>query len=235
MSKCILASGLKPAAKEKLTLLGYEITEFHYNESVSREVMHHADLSFLDCGDGVIFIAKEMNDYRSFLENYGYTVRVLENKLGSKYPDDVPLNCVVLDEYLICNVDTVSEAVLQYFRDKKIINVRQGYTKCSVIPVNGSAVITDDETIAKQCMRYSIDVLKVSKGCVVLDGFDYGFIGGTAGRISDTEIVFNGDIMTHPDSNKIVSFLNKYGITAVSLAKGKLYDIGSMIVIDRRI
>lgn len=234
MSKYILASGLKAEAKEKLTSLGFKIIEFHNNKSVSREVSHHADLSFLDCGDGVIFIAREMCDYKSLLENSGYDVRVLDNNLGRKYPDDVPLNCVVLDEYLICNIDTVAESVLQYFKNKKIINVRQGYTKCSSIPVNGQAVITDDESIWKRCVENNIDVLKVSKGSVYLDGFEYGFIGGTAGMISDTQIAFNGDISTHPDCNDIISFLKKYGMTAVSLANGKLHDIGSMIVFERR-
>lgn len=233
MKKYVLASDLNQQAKEKLNLLGFEVISFHDNESVGRKIRNHADLSFFDCNDGTLFIAAEMSEYKTIFQNLGYEVRILSHKLGEKYPYDVPLNCLTLGEYLICNVDTVSSDVLKYFRDKKvnIVNVRQGYTKCSVIPVNGHAIITDDKSIGKKCKEYNIDVLTVSKGSVLLDGFDYGFIGGTAGKLSDTQIAFNGDINTHTDCEKIIDFLKKHNMQAVSLADGPLYDIGSIIVL----
>ena len=236
MSRYVLASGLSPSATEKLESVGIEIIGFHDNESVGVNVRNHADLSFLDCNDGTVFIASEMYEYKEIIENLGYAVRVLENKLGEKYPSDVPLNCVVLGKYLICNVDTVSSTVLQYFRNKGavVINVKQGYTKCSVIPVSDNALITDDSSIAEGCRMCGLDVLLVSKGSVRLDGFEYGFIGGTAGKLNDTEIIFNGDLTTHRDCEKITEFLSEHGVNAFSLALGQLCDIGSIIVLNRR-
>ena len=236
MRQAVLASGLKEAAIKKLEQMGIEIITFHDNESVGCHVRNHADLSFLDYNDGTFFIAKEMSDYSEVIENLGYGVRILNENLGDRYPSDVLLNCVVIGKHLICNVDTVSSDVLQYFREKDIdiINVNQGYTKCSVIPVSDNSLITDDESIAVRCRNAGLDVLFVSKGSVRLDGFDYGFIGGTAGKLNSSEIVFNGDICTHDDGNKIVEFLSSYGVDAVLLADGQLYDVGSIIVLNRR-
>lgn len=231
MKKFVFASGLKPNAEEKLRMSGIEVIAFKNNESVGCEVQNHADLSFLDCNDGTLFIAYEMSCYRDFLENLGYKVRVLNHKLGEKYPYDVPLNCLVSGENLICNVDTVSSDVLEYFRKKNfnIIHVNQGYTKCSVLPVKDRVIITDDDAVGRKCRDNGFDVLTVSKGSVLLDGFDYGFIGGAAGKISDTQIVFNGDVKSHADGERIIEFLKKHDMQAVSLSDGPLYDIGSII------
>ena len=236
MSQFVLASGLKESAINKLEQMGIGIITFRDNEAVGYNVRNHADLSFLDCNDGTVFIANEMSDYKEILEQLGYSVLVISEYLGDRYPSDVLLNCVVLGKYLICNVDTVSSDVLQYFRNKdfEVINVNQGYTKCSVVPVSDNALITDDESIALKCRNAGLDVLFVKKGSVRLDGFDYGFIGGTAGKINSKQIVFNGDIYTHSDGDRIVSFMDKYGIDAVSLSDGQLYDIGSIIALNRR-
>jgi hypothetical protein len=61
-----------------------------------------------------------------------------------------------------------------------IIDVKQGYTKCSVLPVSNNAFITDDISIYNQCVSFGIDVLYVGKGDVSLPGYNYGFIGGCA-------------------------------------------------------
>lgn len=233
MNDYIFASKLDICAKNILFQMGFEVVEFN-NKSVDYRVAHHADLSFFDCGDGTVFIAEEMSEYRSIIENLGYNVIFINKPLGGYYPDDVLLNCVSLGDTLICNKNTVCKDILEHFRNKKIINVKQGYTKCSIIPVNESAVITDDDSIAKECKKNNIDVLSVRKGYVTLDGFDYGFIGGTSGKICADTFVFNGDITTHPDCDRILNFFSKYNMKVISLSGGMLNDIGSLIAFHRR-
>ena len=80
-------------------------------------------------------------------------------------------------------------------------------------------------------MYYYIDVLKISAGHIMLDGYDYGFIGGCCGKISSGAIAFCGDLKTHPDSDNICGFLGNYGIKAVSLGSGQLYDTGGILPI----
>lgn len=230
MKKYVIASGLTEKSERNIENLGVSIIGFHKNKSVAAPVSCHADLSFIYLGDNKIFVAKEMKDISDTFISKGFEVIVNENFLGSKYPQDVPLNCADTGEFLIADIDTVSKYVLEYFKIKGryIINVKQGYTKCSVVPISKRAIITDDESIYK-ASKNLLDVLYVAKGYVKLPGYDYGFIGGASGKISDNVIVFNGNIKRHPDFSKISEFLKKYKIEAVSLTDEPLTDIGSII------
>lgn len=232
MRKYILASSLKDSSASKLNELGYEIINFLGNPNLDKRIAHHADLSFFVFGRD-IFIAHEMAHLKDKLDAIGYNIFVETSVTEKLYPADVKLNCVAFGEYFMCNVDTVSQNVLSFMmkKGKTVINVRQGYTKCSVIPVGDNAIITDDEAICRKCRDYSIDVLKIKKGNVVLDGFDYGFIGGTAGELCNGIIAFNGDMFSHPDGEKMAEFIKKHNKTHLSLAEGELVDVGSLILL----
>lgn len=230
MKKYVIASGLSSKAKEALAQYGIGVIGFHKNNSVSPPVENHADLSFIYLGDNKIFIAREMEDLSDSFTDKGFDAIVNTDFLGNKYPLDVPLNCADTGEFLIANVDTVSKYVLEYFKrqGRRIINVKQGYTKCSVVPVNRQALITDDESVYNASKNY-LDALYVKKGFVKLSGYNYGFIGGASGKITDKVIAFNGNIKTHPDFFMISEFLKKYNMEAVSLTDEPLIDIGSII------
>ena len=232
--KCsaVIASGISLQMRQFFAKTGTDVLSFSDNPNAEKRVAHHSDLSFFFDGQDTLFIANEMAEYQSELEKYCRNVVVISEKLGQKYPRDVLLNCVVTGKYFICNPDTVSREIYKKMIDDgyEIVSVRQGYTKCSVLPVSENAIITDDNSIATHCMQVGMDVLEVSKGSVTLNGFNYGFIGGTAGKISDTQIVFNGDITKHSDYEKIHQFLQKYGVSEVSF-DGDLVDIGSIIPI----
>lgn len=231
MKRTVIANGLSQTALMTLKKQGIDVVTTKNNSSVDDKISFHADLSFFYDGYDTLFIASEMKEYKDFFSNYVPHVIVIPEKYGKKYPNDVLLNCVTIGRNLICNIDTVSETVLNCLKEKgfAVINVKQGYTKCSVLPVSDSAIITDDPSIADLCCLAGIDVLLVSKGSVRLDGFDYGFIGGASGRISADMIAFCGDLTSHSDSSEIIEFLDKYGLKYLSLDTNQLYDIGSII------
>ena len=231
MKKFVIANGLSETAFHNIINLGIDVIKTDVNFAVNEHISFHADISFFFDGEDTLFIASEMTEYENMLKDIVTFVKVIPEKLGKEYPSDVLLNCAVTGRNLICNVDTVSPTVLKYLKDKgfSIISVKQGYTKCSVLPVSYNAIITDDPSIAKACVNAGIDVLSVSKGSVTLQGFDYGFIGGASGKISRDTIAFCGNIDTHTDAAKIKEFLNKYSMKYLSLDDNKLYDIGSII------
>ncbi len=231
MKRTVIANGLTGTALQNLKKQGICVIETTQNPAVDEKISFHADISFFFDGEDTLFVASEMGEYEDLFGKFVSRVIVIPEKLGKDYPRDVLLNCVLLGKKLICNVDTVSPTVLKYFTEKGffIINVKQGYTKCSVLPVSDNAIITDDLSIANACISAGIDVLAVSKGSVRLRGFDYGFLGGATGRISENTVAFCGDIDYHPDCDKIKKFLEKYGLCPMSLDKNQLYDIGSII------
>lgn len=232
MIKAVIASGLYSDVQEYLKSRGVEILTFSDNMDVDPRVAHHTDLSFFFDGNDTLFVVSEFAEYEKTLNKYCKSIVFINKKLGKKYPEDVLLNCVCVGNHFICNKNAVASEVFDKMKNSgyNIINVKQGYTKCSVIPVSENAMITDDESICNECIKAGIDVLKVTKGSVVLDGFDYGFIGGTAGKISENEILFNGNITEHADFAEIDLFLKKYGVKAVCFG-GQLKDIGSIIPI----
>lgn len=231
MKKVVIANGLSEKAFNNLHKAGIEIITASDNKSVSKFISFHADISFFFDGEDTLFIASEMKEYENLFKELVPFVKIIPEKLGKDYPADVLLNCAVVGRNLICNIDTISPTVLKYLKEKGfcIINVKQGYTKCSVLPVSDHALITDDPSIAKECIKAGIDVLSVSKGSVALKGFDYGFIGGSSGRISRDTVAFCGDIDTHFDAAKIKEFLYKHSVKCLSLDDNNLYDIGSII------
>lgn len=230
MRKTVIASHLRPEAVSRLHEMGMDVFDFAPNPSLGALIAHHADLSFL-YDAGRLYIAREMMKYRETLSSRGLEVCVIPEPLGKAYPDDVKLNGVPLGQYFLCNEKTISPFVLTEMKrkGKTILSAGQGYTKCSVVPLTEESLITDDDSIASVCCSHGLDVLKVSKGSVRLPGFPYGLLGGAAGRISDTQIVFHGDLSLHTDSEKILRFLEKYNMTAVSLCDGELLDIGSIL------
>lgn len=232
MKKIVIASKLSENAADYLKNAGVEVLSFPDNPNIDKRVAHHSDLSFFFDGNDTLFIANEMSEYADLLKSYCQNVVVIKKELEKEYPKDVLLNCVCVGKNFICNSETVSDEIFDKMKNSgyNIVDVKQGYTKCSVVPVSDNAIITDDESIYAECVKSGIDVLKVSKGSVILHGFDYGFIGGATGKISEREIIFNGDITKHPDYKEIDLFLKKYGIKAISF-NGKLEDIGSIIPI----
>ncbi len=232
MKKAVIASKLSEYATEYLKNENYDILTFHENPNIDSRVAHHTDLSFFYDGIDTLFIAKEMTEYIDLLNRYCKNIVVINKWLKKDYPGDVLLNCVCTGKNFICNSETVSTEIFDKMKKSgyNIINVNQGYAKCSVIPVDDDAIITDDDSIYRECTKSGLDVLKISKGSVFLPGFEYGFIGGTAGKISPDKIIFNGDIVAHSDYKEIDLFLKKYGVNSISF-KGVLEDIGSIIPI----
>ena len=95
--------------------------------------------------------------------------------------------------------------------------------------VAGNSVITSDDGIYLSCLKNNVPVLKICQGHIRLDGYDYGFIGGASGQISDNTIFFAGDITVHPDFEKISEFLKFNNIKFLSVPKVPLVDVGSVI------
>lgn len=151
---------------------------------------------------------------------------VTENATPSaSYPDDVQLNCAVVGKHAIANLKYTSEHVKE--SGLALLHANQGYTKCSTVVVSDNAIITSDPSVFSAAHEAGIDALKISEGHVRLDGYGTGFIGGATG-LTDTAVLFTGDLSTHPDAEKIEAFCARHGKRAVSLSDAPLYDYGTV-------
>lgn len=194
---------------------------------------YHTDLQFLHYNKDTVFVLKECTSLKENLKKYFPNVIEISKNIDKDYPNNVMLNCVVLNDKLICNSKTIADEVLQMaIKDNlKIINANQGYTKCSTCIVNENAIITSDKSIYKSC-RNEMDVLLIRQGYIELLGTDYGFIGGSSFKYNRNTLVFTGNIELHPDYESIKSFAQNHNVELLSLTENTMIDIGSIIPID---
>ena len=194
---------------------------------------YHTDLQFLHYNKDTVFVLNECTSLKGNLKKYFPNVIEISKNIKKDYPNNVMLNCVVLNDKLICNSKTIADEVLQMaIKDNlKIINANQGYTKCSTCIVNENAIITSDKSIYKSC-RNEMDVLLIRQGYIELPGTDYGFIRGSSIKYNRNTLVFTGNIKLHPDYESIKSFAQNHNVELLSLTENTMIDIGSIIPID---
>lgn len=165
------------------------------------------------------------------LKDLGFQLIMSDSKLNPNYPYDIALNSARIGNFLFCNKKYTDKVIIDYCIKNgiKIVPVKQGYAKCSVLVVDSNSAITYDKSIAEAAKKHGIDVLLIRPGFIKLPGYNTGFIGGCGGKLSKNELYFCGSITEHPDYNEIKLFLKARGIEIKILGKGPLLDIGSII------
>lgn len=213
-----------------LEKLGAEVIRVNKSGSFEACESDHSDMHICHLGLNKVVVYKEDTYLYDALLGMGFDLIFSNKQKTSKYPDCAALNALILGKLLLCNKKSVDNTILEFAKenDIKIIDCKQGYTKCSCVVVNEKAVITDDVSVYK-ALEKEVDVLLVSKADIYLDENKSGFIGGCAGKIDKNKIAFCGNIRLHPDFKKIDSFLKKHKTEYVCLSQGKLLDIGTIM------
>ncbi len=149
---------------------------------------------------------------------------------GKAYPKDVLFNGFTLGNRLFCNKKSFSKVVQAYALacGMEIVDVRQGYAKCSTLVLGDKQIITADRGIAKAAEPFC-EVLCIREGGITLAPYAYGFIGG-ASFILENTVYFFGNIDTHTDAASIRACIEKNGYRAVSLSDEPLCDCGGAII-----
>ncbi len=225
---CIIGEGNYNEINE-LTDLGIKCITFSKSSVLDNEISGHADIIIFNCGNGNILAQSSVaGELQSKLTNYNV---IPVNGIQSPYPKDIGLNALFDGRRLFCNSKYVNEELKSFCIENniEIIHTNQGYTKCSVCAVSNNAIITEDDGLASLLKNYQFDVLKLKKGFVGLSDRHYGFIGGAAAKISDTELYLSGDISSHLDYVEFKEFCNKYGISLIYNKNRPLNDFGGII------
>ena len=217
-----------------LSKLNTEIIKIPKCNKVYDAINGHPDiqLNILKSNEAQIIIQKDINTAtQKILKDNNIKYIVSKNSLSNTYPHDIFLNSLILENYFIHNLKYTDENLLSTQKNKTLISVSQGYTKCSVLPVNEKALITNDMGIHKILREYNFDILLLPPGDILLPSLNCGFIGGTGGMIGDNLMAFFGDLKYYRFGEQIIKFLYKYDVKPVFLRKGKLIDRGSILTL----
>lgn len=179
-----------------------------------------------------IIIQKDIPDsFKKILEANSINYILSKSSLSNTYPYDIILNSLILDNYFIHSLKYTDENLLKSQSLKVHINVPQGYTKCSILPIRENALITSDKGIFNILKNYNFDILLLPPGDILLPNLNYGFIGGVGGMISNNKMAFFGNLDYYKWGNEIKDFLSKYDVVPIYLRNGKLIDRGSLLVL----
>lgn len=236
ISLCIIDRRLPKDIEKNIKEKNIEIIKTPKSEDVYNAISYHPDIQFFNCGEGKIIVSPNVYDkYLEILKEYNIDIIKGEKILSKKYPKDIAYNVCIVGKYAIHNFKYTDNKVLEYIEEKGFekINIKQGYSKCSICVVDDSSIITSDKGIINSIKDSGadIDCLLIENGSIDLFDMNFGFIGGCSGNISDKEIAFLGNIKKHPDYIKIKDFLESKNKSVVSLSENKLIDLGSIIPI----
>lgn len=219
------------ALKTLFNELSVKVVNVTLNELLDAPVRCHADILGNYVGKSTFLVDKNQIELCNFIENNDGKSVIIED-IKSPYPNDCILNFADIGDYIICNKSILSDDVVKYLPHKTIIDVKQGYSKCSVCIVKRNTIITDDISVYNAVSGYdNINSLLVQKGSVRIKKYDYGFIGGCCGLIDKDLLLFNGDLSTHTNFDKIEKFLYDNGVKYIDIKNKPLTDIGSIIPI----
>ncbi|MFA6636394.1 MAG: DUF6873 family GME fold protein [Candidatus Omnitrophota bacterium] len=151
------------------------------------------------------------------------------------YPHTALYNAVRVGKKVFLNGEHIDRTVLENVRKKNfdVLNVSQGYTRCSALAVSDNAFVTSDRKIAEMGRKNGMQVLEILPGHVKLPGEKYGFIGGAGGLTPEGDVVLAGDPRLHPEGAEILNFIKTHSRKNVYVEALPLYDAGGLFFFGR--
>lgn len=217
---------------DTLSSMNYNVIKTPKLNNVCEQISGHTDIMLHVLNETTLVCEESVFDYfKDKLPDFNIIKGTA--RLSSGYPYDIAYNTARVGNNIFCCEKYTEKTILNFYyeHDFKIVNIKQGYAKCSICAVSDNAIITQDTGIYKAAGKNGIDALLIHDEGVRLDGFKNGFIGGASGLLDTHTLAFNGNINYHADCGKITDFCNKYNVNIISLNEDMLYDIGTVTVV----
>lgn len=210
--------------KNFLTDQNIDFIETIDNPNLDKRIGDHPDLSLFVLDSENVILAEEVYPY--YKDKLPGKNLIKGSSTSKKYPRDSIYNLLTFKEFYIHN-DFTEQNIERSLKERnyKHLFVKQGYSRCSIIPLRES-LITSDYGIYK-ALREKVNIILLDNDKIELDGFDQGFIGGTCGLVQD-KLIFTGDISRHKSFDLIKKACDRENIKII-YPEVPLVDIGSLI------
>jgi hypothetical protein len=232
VSLAVIDGRVPPDIENNLLHMGIRLIKTKKTSGLYEAISFHPDIVLHHLGGREILAAPNIDTQLAYdLENEGFKLFFGKKEVTGTYPGDISYNVARFGNIALCKVKSTDEILLEKLFDKgiNIIDTNQGYAKCSVCVVAENAVITSDNGIYSELQKRNISTMLIIPGHIKLFNMDYGFIGGTSGSVSNSEIAFFGNLNLHPNYNEIQTFLSKYNKSVINLSKNLIADLGTLI------
>jgi hypothetical protein len=229
--KIITAADLPPQIVTNLNKCGFEVYPTCADENVLSGLNFHPDMQMARVGREVICCPAVYEYLKEIFKKTDLKLICGKKETGCNYPNDVAYNIKVAGNYAFHNFEYTDEVLMNKLEGITKIDVTQGYSGCSICYIGDNALMTSDTVIYEASQKNGIDALLIEPGHIVLNGFDYGFIGG-ASFYNDGTVYFFGNIISHPQYEQIKNFCIKHKTKIHTLSDGPLFDYGSAVTLD---
>ncbi len=229
MKIILCGADLQSAYRKKLENYADRVACMPEYPGLSDSTSTHPDMLGYAAGDRLFLSRGYYLSQRAFFDALGCVIVPCDVTYG-KYPRDVYFNVFALEDALFGRTDVTPAEIRE--RYNKCIYIKQGYAKCSTVLV-GRGAVTADRGIALAVAENGGEALPVSPEGVTLRGYPRGFIGGAVAVPDGGTILPFGDLLTHPDGQRIADFAAGLGFSLDNGAEGeRLSDCGGILILD---
>ncbi|MCI8284696.1 MAG: hypothetical protein HFE90_05435 [Firmicutes bacterium] len=153
MGDIFISETASPQISKKLAATGHKIYKVKSTSAVHPSIADHPDIYMCRVKDTVLIDESIQTDP----DLHSMDIIFEMGNISAKYPYDVPYNAVSTNKIFMHNTKYTLPELLDTAREAglNIINVKQGYTKCSCVTVGDNAIITSDEGIYKTICAYN--------------------------------------------------------------------------------
>ncbi len=227
----IIIDGRMPIeAKRKLASYG-EVICFETSGITALPLSGHPDIFLCQIGNKLVVSPDIPEEFKQILKNKNINHVYGKKIIGAEYPSCAHYNAVVTEKFLIHNLSFTDDAILKSAIDRQKLNVKQGFTRCSLLMFGEDNFITSDEGIYKTLENNGLQGLLVSPKEIVLPGYNHGLFGGACG-VCGKEIFICGNLNYFSDGNKIKDFSESLNYRIVELYDGPLFDGGGILLLE---
>lgn len=228
----VVVDGRAEFAIGELNQLGIATLRMRPHSGLYDAVCCHPDMLLHPIGGDLIVYAPE-TDRRLLdeLRSYGFRLIQGASSLSPVYPRDIAYNVARVGKWYFHNLKYTDPIIKEHLEKQGIepVDIKQGYAKCSILPISESSIITTDAGIAKTAEKKGLEVLLLkNEKSIHLPGLNHGFIGGACSMISKTVCAINGRLENLYSHEILSSYLKVRNIQLKEISNGFVTDIGSI-------
>lgn len=193
------------------------------NKNIEWQINSHADIQLIHIKDNIFVCEPSIK--------VDFDVIFGQTELFSVYPNNIAYNGLLIGNNFFHKLDKTDPEILKNLENVSLHNVKQGFARCSTLVLSEKYAITADKGMFDALTSAKIETLLIENGHIDLEGYDYGFIGGSGFKIDAKTVCFTGKLDHHPSFLSIVEFITNIDMQIDYLTDDKIFDVGSILPI----
>lgn len=237
MKYLLIDERMRDVEKQTLKNLGYELIEIKKSTNVYPEISSHVDIFACKIKDKVIVEKSAYKMLKNKLNNDENILISGKTMISYDYPNDIKYNVCIVGNKAIHNFKHTDSKITQELEKNnfEIINVKQGYSNCSIAVIDENSIILSDKGLYNSLKNRGIDMLfldYIPNIKLLNENGEYsqknGFIGGAISRIGDNIVVF-GDLDKIDYYCNIRKFIESRNLKIIDFEGLDVVDYGGVI------